>query len=65
MMFMATVVTVQADSQAEAEAELARLCAADRLLPLAKGRAMPLPGRNRWMARAEKPPEVWGEQPEG
>lgn len=51
---MATVVTVQADTQHEAEAELARLCAADGLQPLAAGRAMPLPGRNRWMARAER-----------
>lgn len=50
---MGTVVTVQADSQAEAEARLAELCAAAGLRPLAAGRAMAMPGRNRWMARAE------------
>jgi hypothetical protein len=52
---MATVVTVQADTQAEAEAALASLCTLAGLLPLAAGRAMPLPGRNRWMCRAEEP----------
>lgn len=50
---MGTMVTVQADSQAEAEAQLAKLCADGTLQPLAAGRAMPVPGRDRWMARAQ------------
>lgn len=48
--------TVQADSQAEAEAEIADLCELKNLRPLAGGRASAFPGRPRWMARAEPNP---------
>ena len=47
---MATVFTVQADSEAECRMELARLCAAFGLSPLL--RPMESMGTGRWLARA-------------
>lgn len=53
---MAVMFTVHADSEGEARAELARLCAALGMVPA--GRVMQLPGRPRWMARARKTPRA-------
>lgn len=55
---MATTFTVQADSAEEAEAALARLCTLLGAEPL--GRVYELPGRPRWMARAQPVAEASG-----
>jgi hypothetical protein len=56
---MATVFTVQADSEVECRDELLRLCAAFGLVPVM--RPMESLGTNRWLARAMPKAPAGGE----
>ena len=67
MSIMGSTVIVLSPSEEAAEELLAVIQAAIadyvELKPLAAGKAMVVAGRDRYMARAETAPEVWGQEP--